>query len=346
LFVKNKIIIFACSHKITLFLTLKNKKFMNRNLFTTMLLCSAVALFSACSDTDNKGNGTNPGIVEFPDADDPVNNTFSFAGQDYLFDHGIISYYGDSFETGDTENVVLNIFTEDETTGILLDIVVPQGTKTLIPGTYNFGTEARPFTIIGGEDGYSDVLYEEFKYAFITGGKVTVRQSGDVYALDIDVDTESGKLVGKCTMAFGWEDARSIVGNITIDDTEYPMAIGQMLYNGPDEGGASENVNLLVANADISVALVFGMFVQPGSQRLVAGTYTLSDNRQPFTYAVGVVSLGENDQTPVTDGTIEVAQDGDIYTVTFDLTAGDKVITGTVTGAIRWIDNTESGDEW
>jgi hypothetical protein len=315
--------------------------FMKQKLFRIAVLFSAVSLLSACSDKGNTGSGGKP--VETPDPNDPVNNTVTFGENSFLINSGEIGYYGNAF--GDeVENIGVQLVT-DNGNGMVFDIVAPKGATTLVAGTYTVGARYdTAFTIIGSASGV--IVDGGSNYLYLTEGTMTVALYGDIYALSFNLVADNGDAVtGKCTKKLDWVDYTvatepQITGDITFGERVIPMVAGQMMYNGPVSEGGNESVNFMIADESTASGVMFGVFVPAGNQRLVAGTYTLSDSKQALTYDLGYIVL-DSTVIPVTDGTVTIAViDEEKYSFAFDLTTADMSVSGTVVGSLLWVDNT------
>lgn len=297
-----------------------------------MLLCAAVALVSACSKGGDKGKPT---------------NTVTLAGENYVIDHGVISYYGNHYGN-DSENVLLNLYTKDETAEISLNIIVPDESNTLEPGTYNFGTAYEPFTILAEDSSVS----EGGNGLDVTGGSITVAKSGNTFTITFNLDTEAGKLTGKCSKNLTWEDETeedegptdynsSLSGTVTVGEDDYTIVAGGMHYYGQFEPGEGANVDLEIVDESGDAGLRLTMYVPENEQELVAGTYAFNSNLQPLTIENGKAS-DNGMEAPVMGGTVTIVKSGDTYTITFNLTSEVGEITGTVTGTLDWINGNDT----
>lgn len=291
-------------------------------------IVAAMALVSACSKDDN-GNKDN----------DKPTNTLTLGGEDYVIDGGIITYYGD-FYSDDAENIYLRLYTENETANIYLDLMVPNGSKTLVPGKYNFGTAYEPFTILEDE---SEVGEDGEIVAGITGGSITVSKSGDIFTITFDLGTTAGKLTGKCEKALEWEDESDeydsvLDGTITIAGDYYPITKGRMTYY-PANPGEGASIELMVKNND-GDGLTLRMYIPANEEELVEGIYTFDDSYQPMTIWYGN-TFTDDGGSGITAGTVTIGKSGETYTITFDLEAYEDDVTGTLMGTLDWEDGSE-----
>lgn len=280
--------------------------------------------------------------VDESETDEGTENVVTFANNEYTIYEGTIGYYGDYYETGNTENIYLEVYDVNETLGIYLDILLPEGKTTLEPGTYTVGDELVPYTILRNESCGVETAQDTF---LMTGGQIEVSKSGNLYTIVFNLQTEGGALTGTCTKEFAWTDGTdtpdaTLSGNVSIGGESFPIIQGGMLYYPEYSDAQSANVVLDVTIDDYSQGLFFDIYTSPSSNALIAGTYTLADTFDPNTIYTGGrydVAVDQNYLvSEITGGTLTVAQLGDTYTLTFNMPSTEGNITGTLTGTLEW----------
>jgi len=142
----------------------------------------------------------------------------------------------------------------------------------------------------------------------------------------------------------------------TISGKTYGIVGGEMMHYGHYYSTSANNVDLVLFSEDVYI--YFEMFVPVANNRLVAGTYSLSqaanEDFPPFTYAYGATGTEDFDYS-VTGGTVQVSVSGSgnnaVYTITIDCTlinddtgAAAGTMKGTYKGTLDWED--ESIEPW
>ncbi len=139
-------------------------------------------------------------------------------------------------------------------------------------------------------------------------------------------------------------------GNFTVEGETYPITEGYLEDYGENTGLDSHDWDVYLVTSGITV----GGFVPSGSGNfiyldlnttssdgLVAGTYTYSDERDPFTLVDAIVGAdldfdsGGGDAYEIDGGTVTVSIDGDKATIDFNLDViGGGAVTGSFTGVL------------
>lgn len=117
----------------------------------------------------------------------------------------------------------------------------------------------------------------------VTGGRVTVHSSGDMYWISCSLDTEEGsysrEYVGKIRIAN--KSADGFVSNLSGDIACSPMQYAEMVYMSGD--GVSDKWSLFLANGytaedgAFDEGFLISISAEPGHMSIPAGTYTVSE---------------------------------------------------------------------
>ncbi len=153
----------------------------------TLLVISMPFAFSACDDDDdNDLNGQE--------------NTFTYDGESYAIDHGLLFYYGEYGGAHDYDLILHSdgiSFEEESFSGngnALIFIIYSDSATGLTPGSYNYEEDEEPFSFMEGEMLLEfDIATESGTEMWIEGGSIDVERSGNTYTLEINVTAEDGK---------------------------------------------------------------------------------------------------------------------------------------------------------
>lgn len=220
-------------------------------------------------------------------------------------------------EPSDFDKVFLNIYgsgntgvelsKEDPEVKLTLDCYGSSSAKYFEAGEY----------VVGATEGFRiDVnpsyskLEQNGSSLGVTGGKLTVTNEGAVYTLDADVTLSDGsefkgRYVGELDTHFSVE-FNKVLSAAKYDDNERPAGNMYVKFN----------------DADWKTEMALDMFADKSATTLPAGTYTYSTEGTPGTFGpLSYVDLyyPSSNNRMKEGSTVEVALDGETYTITMKL---------------------------
>lgn len=205
-----------------------------------------------------------------------------------------------------------------------LDLFADPASKTLPEGTYTVGTGTNPGTI--GSNSFLKIKYPANTVDTFATGTIVVTKKDDVYTFVIDLYNADGyRMAGTFT--------GKIVGMEREEETDRIVIDCTYIKKGPNCDKSKGHAywymgNSLLDSVDVEL-------YNDGSSLLPAGTYTVGTGTNAGTIVLSdgtyLTTKMYDRNSPskvllITEGTMTVEVNGDIYNVKFDFTAenGDK----------------------
>lgn len=229
-------------------------------------------------------------------------------------------------------------------------VIVPAGTyvmdedETCAPGTWGL-SESYIIKVVNDE-----VVYE---YAAFTGGTVTITEDAAGYRYVLDLTVEDGEklsleYVGPAKLINSTEEGvfSNLSGDIKVPNlTQASMfCVGDLMGDGATESwviSIGDKYYDLLTDYGLGYSLLLYFNLEPGQTGVPAGTYTefidplIADSLEPDTLLGGLSMYGRymgcyymcpalTEEASLQSGSVTVAIDGDIYTITGTLYDGHE----------------------